>query len=215
MPVIVSCNYCGKSFKSAIRKGVTAKYCSKECYAKGWTGKHPELYKLEDVKCPQCGKIFHPSDATKIFCSRSCSSSWTHNTEERGTGNTRIVKCEICGKEFNRHYKGQKYCSQECFHSQNIGENNPRYNDYINHSDRYLRFTSNHPQYPNEYVHDVVYRNTYDNNECEICGGLLELVHHKDRDKQNNDPINLQGLCKPCHVKLHATEDEHWGRVAK
>lgn len=215
MPVNVICGFCKKSFVSAIRKEVTAKYCSKECYSKGWTGKHPELNMLKDIKCLQCGKVFHPRSFNKIFCSRSCAASWNQNIEERGTGNTRTVKCKVCGKEFSRHYKGQKYCSQDCFHSQNIGENNPRYNDYINHGDRYLQYTANHPEHPNQYVHNVIYRNTHGSNKCELCNGLLELVHHKDRDKHNNESNNLQGLCKSCHVKLHAREDKHWGRPAK
>lgn len=210
MPVTINCGYCGKEFKSAIRKGITAKYCSKKCYSEGWKGKHPELYKLNDIKCPQCGKTFHPIGATKKFCSRSCAASWNHNIEQRGEGNTRKIKCKICGNEFNRHYKGQKYCSQECYHIDRIGDKNNRFNNYINASDRYLRYSANHPQYPGEYVHDVIYKNTYNNDNCELCGKSLEIVHHKDEDKLNNDPLNLQGLCKSCHAKLHSETNNFW-----
>ena len=40
--------------------------------------------------------------------------------------------------------------------------------------------------------------------ECELCGksGRLD-VHHKDFDEQNNDPENLQVLCRSCHMKIH------------
>jgi uncharacterized Zn-finger protein len=210
MPIIVTCKYCNKEFKSAIRRGITAKYCSKECYSKAWTGKHPELYKNSDVKCPQCGEIFHPTNTNTRFCSRGCAASWNKNIEQRGQGNTRIAKCLVCGKEYKRNSKHQKYCSFLCAKSQRCGENNNRFNGYTNTNDRYLRYTANHPEYPNQYVHDVVYKNTHDNDKCETCGNQLELVHHKDRDKHNNEPNNLQGLCKTCHVKLHATEDKHW-----
>lgn len=39
---------------------------------------------------------------------------------------------------------------------------------------------------------------------CEICGGdsLLGL-HHKDEDRTNNSPENLQTLCQSCHTKWH------------
>jgi general stress protein YciG len=43
---------------------------------------------------------------------------------------------------------------------------------------------------------------------CERCGFKAEDscqmdVHHKDGDKQNNDPSNLVSLCPPCHRITH------------
>ena len=32
-------------------------------------------------------------------------------------------------------------------------------------------------------------------------------VHHKDMDKTNNDPSNLQVLCWPCHREIHKKND--------
>jgi hypothetical protein len=46
--------------------------------------------------------------------------------------------------------------------------------------------------------------------ECELCSytplwrGTLD-VHHRDGDKQNNDPDNLMTLCASCHRELEAT----------
>ena len=39
---------------------------------------------------------------------------------------------------------------------------------------------------------------------CQRCGrpGALE-VHHVDGDPGNNDPDNLQAVCRPCHIDLH------------
>ena len=43
---------------------------------------------------------------------------------------------------------------------------------------------------------------------CEECGITRRLhVHHKDRDRTNNDPGNLATLCGSCHLKLHWRED--------
>lgn len=43
---------------------------------------------------------------------------------------------------------------------------------------------------------------------CEECGTAVDLhVHHKDRDRTNNDPSNLRTLCSSCHLKLHWRED--------
>lgn len=51
---------------------------------------------------------------------------------------------------------------------------------------------------------------------CEHCGftpenkGLLD-VDHIDGDRSNNDPSNLQTLCKPCHqIKTIVNKDTRW-----
>lgn len=39
---------------------------------------------------------------------------------------------------------------------------------------------------------------------CERCGtGPPFEVHHKDGDRGNNDPENLEALCPPCHLAEH------------
>lgn len=41
---------------------------------------------------------------------------------------------------------------------------------------------------------------------CEACGERRDLhAHHVDQDKANNQPENIQTLCKWCHGFLHAT----------
>lgn len=41
---------------------------------------------------------------------------------------------------------------------------------------------------------------------CEACGERRQLhAHHVDQTKSNNDPSNIQTLCKWCHNFLHAT----------
>jgi len=48
----------------------------------------------------------------------------------------------------------------------------------------------------------------YRKDACEQCGSPEKLhVHHKDRDRTNNDPVNLATLCDSCHLKLHWRED--------
>lgn len=42
---------------------------------------------------------------------------------------------------------------------------------------------------------------------CAECGSNRRLhVHHKDRDKLNNDPANLITLCNSCHSRTHVLE---------
>lgn len=38
---------------------------------------------------------------------------------------------------------------------------------------------------------------------CESCGKKAVEVHHKDRDRDNNEVENLIHLCKTCHSKAH------------
>lgn len=39
---------------------------------------------------------------------------------------------------------------------------------------------------------------------CEQCGSTDSLeVHHKDEDRTNNNPANLETLCGPCHRSHH------------
>jgi|SRR3989304_1487317 len=40
--------------------------------------------------------------------------------------------------------------------------------------------------------------------KCQCCGSTRYLcVHHKDRERSNNDLDNLEVLCKSCHQKEH------------
>src|SRR5438552_3794511 len=43
---------------------------------------------------------------------------------------------------------------------------------------------------------------------CEICGAPEVHIHHRDRDRTNNDRSNLQLLCARCH------RIEHLGQTA-
>ena len=39
---------------------------------------------------------------------------------------------------------------------------------------------------------------------CERCGNGPPLeVHHRDCDRSNNDPANLEALCSGCHLWEH------------
>lgn len=49
-------------------------------------------------------------------------------------------------------------------------------------------------------------------NKCEICNKEGELLHHKDKNKNNNNIKNIQVLCFSCHTRLHDLER---GRIEK
>jgi hypothetical protein len=48
---------------------------------------------------------------------------------------------------------------------------------------------------------------------CDECGFVGDgdnplHVHHKDRDRKNNDVSNLRIMCRSCHFSLHANENQ-------
>lgn len=73
---------------------------------------------------------------------------------------------------------------------------------------------SKESDYPDEFSEDLKRKmRRRAGKECERCGvdqsshreehGQRLHVHHKDRDKQNNEPDNLEVLCKSCHEEEH------------
>lgn len=57
-----------------------------------------------------------------------------------------------------------------------------------------------------------LYWSAHDESEavCAACGRDRPLdVHHRDGDPLNNHPINLIGVCKPCHHREHRMRNWH------
>lgn len=46
--------------------------------------------------------------------------------------------------------------------------------------------------------------------KCERCGVVAKILHHKDRDTNNNSDNNLQPLCNSCHTTIHNIEGGHF-----
>ena len=62
--------------------------------------------------------------------------------------------------------------------------------------------------YPKNWPELSAARKAYRNWQCELCsfqlhGSSLIQVHHIDRDKSNNEKLNLQVLCAVCHGQVH------------
>ena len=58
------------------------------------------------------------------------------------------------------------------------------------------------------YKHKPVYKKEGETRKklgaCYFCNRLDKIdVHHIDKDRSNNNKVNLIALCKSCHVKLH------------
>lgn len=101
-------------------------------------------------------------------------------------------QCLCCGNTFTtekRNIKEQVVCSRACSNTYfRSGENNGNFRDS-----------------PNNYRNKAF---KHYSPVCIRCGfsNILALeVHHKDRDRSNNDLSNLETVCANCHTIEHKT----------
>ena len=97
--------------------------------------------------------------------------------------------CENCGIQLYRKrygeqledltaFKKRKYCSLSCANTKKVLTKH----GYSWRARKHLR------------------------DSCEACGCKVRLqAHHVDQDKKNNEPKNIQTLCKFCHDFWHTT----------
>ncbi|WP_394999932.1 HNH endonuclease signature motif containing protein [Acinetobacter sp.] len=163
------------------------------------------MYKLDnrgvsrkaiEVNCKQCQKSFvtfaAPSRKGK-FCSTDC----VYTAKAKPV----ILQCAQCKKEFKRRpghinnsKSGLRFCSKECkCKAQRIGG---------------MREIM-----PNHYgTTKTDYRSFFTKNEliCNRCGykefDCAVQIHHKDRNRENNQKENLVPLCANCHYALHTNQ---------
>lgn len=170
----------------------TQKYCSRKC-ANKFVG---EKLRRPSGPCPVCGKLCHPSKATKKCCSVVCG----HIYRQRAAVERRIRTCLFCGRPFVAYtpsYKGQ-FCSQSCAQ---------RY--------RFKDIQRAEKSYPVGWK--VISRRIRkrDSDICRICKIQRKkysdpyAVHHIDYDKTNCASANLVTLCPWCH-NVTSHHREYW-----
>jgi len=48
---------------------------------------------------------------------------------------------------------------------------------------------------------------------CQECGSKRKIqIHHKDKNRSNNNLSNLRVLCSICHANLHKNWEGRWGK---
>jgi 5-methylcytosine-specific restriction endonuclease McrA len=58
------------------------------------------------------------------------------------------------------------------------------------------------------YLNGIAMYRRHKKSECNRCGSTkLLLVHHIDENRTNNDPTNLETLCRKCHQNHHGIEE--------
>ena len=136
------------------------------------------------------------------FCSRKCSGEYNSKNIIPPKPN---VKCAYCQKDFYitlsraERSKSKLYfcCSEHHDAAQRLGgikEILPKHYGTGSGAYYYRRIAfADRPK--------ICERCGFDKHEAAI------IVHHRDRNRENNDPSNLEVLCANCHAI------EHWGMV--
>ena len=127
-------------------------------------------------------------------------------------------KCEVCGLEFQPSSNRQKYCTT-------CKKEKEKLMYAERHKRRYQKKGYNQKgENNNNWKHgesSYYKRIAYEayGKVCNRCGSLKNIVvHHKDRNRKNNDLSNLEVLCKKCHQLEHEHENnlgEYLGQATK
>ncbi len=136
-------------------------------------------------------KEFHAKKGWGKFCSVKC--------RTKGQLKGEWFKCGICGKKIWRTPKDIKrveskvfFCSVSC---------------HCTWENKYRRCGENAANWVSG---QTVYRRLLERSgvleKCRICGNndkRVLVVHHRDTNRRNNKPENLEWLCRNCHCVVH------------
>ena len=108
------------------------------------------------------------------------------------------MKCALCPKEIKPTSNRQMYC-EECRKS----VTKAKMREY--HKRTYVRKGYNQRGAANNnWKGGIGMYREYKKDTCEKCPETANLlVHHRDGNRYNNDPSNLETLCKRCHQVEH------------
>ena len=153
--------------------------------------------------CPNCGKMFktYPSVDRK-HCGATCAVA--SSKKQHFEMNAR--PCSVCGKEFvPKHNKSPGiFCSHAC---RGVSSRSDR----LSRNGYWYVCKPDHPNCSKQgYVaeHRLVMES--------LLGRLLtddEVVHHKNGDKKDNSPSNLELLSRKDHSGLHFREAVAAGKI--
>lgn len=134
------------------------------------------------------------------FCSRKCSGEYKSKNIKPKAPN---VSCAYCNDNFyipsskKRNSKSGLYfcCREHKDQAQRIGGIKEIMPPHYGETQQNYRY--------------IVFRDNNKPRQCERCQynkhKAAIVVHHKDRNRENNDISNLEVLCANCHAI------EHWG----
>lgn len=176
----MKCIQCERTVVVRPHRFKTFRFCSRKC---GWAWHNENDRKRKD--CAACGKSFSViscRDKTAKYCSKQC---YYKSMQTKGSVS---LECVVCGKTFLRPPSRAVYsnpvCDRKC---------------------RGLLMRSDKPGSASTARTWLLRRGIV--LKCNRCGydGHPEIlvVHHKDRDRLNNEGSNLEILCPNCHALEH------------
>lgn len=142
-----------------------------------------------NTKCSICSIPIYRRPAEiergRVFCSLEC----------YGVANRIETPCVVCGALIQAH-ENKKTCSRICANKHRIG----------------IRYKLGRPQKDKVQDQRSIKLRVFASRGqlCERCGyDKKEIlnVHHKDRDRKNNNLSNLELLCPNCHAEEHYLKD--------
>ncbi len=201
----VQCAACGtdlvKRVSDLARNKTGRLFCSKECQDK--VGAKPRRGWW--APCEQCGEsLYRTPSVPKKYCSTAC-----HDQAQRVPEVT--ATCRTCGKEFqHKRSVSRRFCSNTCKGVGRVARPLDRlHNDKparLNAQGYVLVWEPDHPASASYggwvFEHRVVA-------ERELCRPLTSAdeVHHINRDKTDNRPVNLAVLSGPDHGYITALDN--------
>jgi len=156
----------------------TFQFCGRSCMYK-----HKSTREFCSIKCKVCGENFiipKLREKTAKYCNQNC-----YKISLKNSGSI-LVRCKHCEKEFKTSPSRKRiFCSKKCVTKESYKTFNPN-------------FTTVRKA--------MVVRGLL--NECSRCGynayPSILGVHHKDRNRLNNNLLNLEVLCPNCHSVEHS-----------
>ena len=147
----------------------------------------PERYiRNPNSKCVICNKQIYKRPIEikrnngRVFCSAKC----------YGISCRKEVPCVVCGKMILAGLH-KKTCSRSCSNKHRVG----------------IKYKLNRPKDKVKSYQSLKIRLLQQRGRiCERCGyNKYEIlqVHHKDKNRQNNNLINLELICPNCHYEEH------------
>lgn len=152
--------------------------------------------------CKFCGVTFRDKPSrVRVFCSIKCRS-----TARRTRPTCEPRPCAVCSTVFSpsRAHGDAKYCSKRCIW---IATKGPEFNARIARENRHR----NREVQVDKSNNGRTYRKFYGRHEHRVVAERMlgrplapgEIVHHKDGDKRNNDPLNLEVMTQREHMRAH------------